>query len=193
MDEYPIAKLVAGVDEAGRGPLAGSVVAAAVILDERQPVDGLTDSKRLSPARRETLEHQIKRRARAWAVAESSHTEIDAINVLEASLLAMQRALIGLGVKPEQVLVDGNRLPRIDGFRMQAIVRGDLSEPCISAASILAKQHRDRLMLELDRLYPEYQFARHKGYPTELHRRLLREHGACPVHRRSFAPVRELL
>ncbi len=193
MDDFPFAKLVAGVDEAGRGPLAGSVVAAAVILDERRTIDGLTDSKRLAPARRETLERQIKRRALAWAVAESSHAEVDAINILEASLLAMQRALLGLGVKPAQVLVDGNRLPRIDGFRMRAIVRGDLSEPCISAASILAKQHRDRLMVELDRLYPEYQFARHKGYPTARHRRLLAEHGVCPVHRRSFAPVRELL
>ncbi len=193
MDEFPFAKLVAGVDEAGRGPLAGSVVAAAVILDERRPIAGLTDSKRLSPARRETLELQIKRRARAWAVAESSHAEVDAINVLEASLLAMRRALLGLGLKPGHVLVDGNRLPQIDGYRLEAVVRGDLTQPCISAASILAKQHRDRLMLELDRLYPEYQFARHKGYPTALHRRLLREHGVCPVHRRSFAPVRELL
>ncbi len=193
MDESAFAKLVAGVDEAGRGPLAGPVVAAAVILDERRPIAGLTDSKRLSPARRETLERQIKRRARAWAVAESSHAEVDAINVLEASLLAMKRALLALGLKPARVLVDGNRLPPLDGFRMEAVVGGDLTQPCISAASILAKQHRDRLMLELDRLYPEYQFARHKGYPTALHRRLLAEHGVCPVHRRSFAPVRELL
>ncbi len=193
MDESAFAKLVAGVDEAGRGPLAGAVVAAAVILDERRPIAGLTDSKRLSPARRETLEGQIKRRACAWAVAESSHAEVDAINILEASLLAMKRALLKLGVKPAQVLVDGNRLPRLDGFAMEAVVGGDLTQPCISAASILAKQHRDRLMVELDRLYPEYQFARHKGYPTALHRRLLAEHGVCPVHRRSFAPVRELL
>ncbi len=193
MDDFPFAKLVAGVDEAGRGPLAGSVVAAAVILDERRPIDGLTDSKRLSPARREILERQIKHRARAWAVAESSHAEVDAINVLEATLLAMRRALLGLELKPARVLVDGNRLPRVDGYRLEAVVGGDLTQPCISAASILAKQHRDRLMVELDRRYPEYQFARHKGYPTALHRQLLREHGACPVHRRSFAPVRELL
>jgi ribonuclease HII len=172
MDEIPIAKLVAGVDEAGRGPLAGSVVAAAVILDENYPIDGLTDSKKLSVSRRASLELQIKQRAKAWAIAESSQLEVDEINILQASLLA---------------------LPRLDGYQMLAIVRGDMSEPCISAASILAKQYRDRQMLELDQLYPQYQFARHKGYPTELHRRMLKEHGVSPVHRRSFRPVRELL
>jgi ribonuclease HII len=180
MDEIPIAKLVAGVDEAGRGPLAGSVVAAAVILDENYPIDGLTDSKKLSVSRRASLELQIKQRAKAWAIAESSQLEVDEINILQASLLAMKRAVLGLDLKPGQVLVDGNRLPRLDGYQMLAIVRGDMSEPCISAASILAKQYRDRQMLELDQLYPQYQFARHKGYPTEL-------------HRRSFRPVRELL
>lgn len=193
MDENPIAKLVAGVDEAGRGPLAGSVVAAAVILDENFPIDGLTDSKKLSVSRRSALELQIKRRARAWAIAECSQLEVDEINILQASLLAMKRAVLGLDVRPGQVLIDGNRLPQLDGYRMLAIVRGDLSEPCISAASILAKQYRDRQMLELDQLYPQYQFARHKGYPTELHRRLLKEHGVSPAHRRSFRPVRELL
>jgi len=193
MDEKPIAKLVAGVDEAGRGPLAGSVVAAAVILDENFPIDGLTDSKKLSAARRTSLELQIKQRAKAWAIAESSQLEVDEINILQASLLAMKRAVLGLDLKPGQVLIDGNRLPRLEGYQMLAIVRGDLSEPCISAASILAKQYRDRQMLELDQLYPQYQFARHKGYPTALHRQMLKEHGVSPVHRRSFRPVRELL
>ena len=193
MDENPIAKLVAGVDEAGRGPLAGSVVAAAVILDENFPIAGLTDSKKLSASRRAILELEIKQRAIAWAIAESSQLEVDEINILQASLLAMKRAVLGLELKPGQVLIDGNRLPQLEGYRMLAIVKGDLSEPCISAASILAKQYRDRQMLELDRLYPEYQFARHKGYPTALHRRLLKEHGVSPVHRRSFGPVRDLL
>jgi ribonuclease HII len=193
MHENPIAKLVAGVDEAGRGPLAGSVVAAAVILDEKFPIDGLTDSKKLSASRRAALELKIKQRAKAWAIAESSQLEIDEINILQASLLAMKRAVLGLRLKPGQVLIDGNRLPQLDGYQMLAIVGGDLSEPCISAASILAKQFRDRQMLELDRLYPQYQFARHKGYPTALHRQLLQEHGVSPVHRRSFRPVRDLL
>ncbi len=193
MDENPIVKLVAGVDEAGRGPLAGSVVAAAVILDVARPIEGLTDSKKLSATRRATLEAQIKQKAIAWAIAESSQQEIDELNILQASLLAMKRALLALPVKPEQVLVDGNRLPPLDGYRMLAIVGGDLSEPCISAASILAKEYRDRQMLELDRLYPEYRFAQHKGYPTALHRELLQKHGVSPVHRRSFRPVRELL
>lgn len=193
MDENPFAMLVAGVDEAGRGPLAGSVVAAAVILDSDQPIDGLADSKKLSSARREALEQEIKLKAKAWSIAESSQQEVDDINILQASLLAMKRALLSLTVKPDQVLIDGNRLPQLEGYRMRAVVRGDQSEYCISAASILAKQHRDRQMLELDRQYPEYQFARHKGYPTELHRELLRRHGVSPVHRRSFKPVRELL
>jgi ribonuclease HII len=193
MHENPNAKLVAGVDEAGRGPLAGSVVAAAVILDENFPIDGLTDSKKLSASRRAVLELQIKQRAKAWAIAESSQLEVDEMNILQASLLAMKRAVLGLELKPGQVLIDGNRLPQLEGYQMLAIVKGDLSEPCISAASILAKQYRDRQMLELDQLYPEYQFARHKGYPTALHRQLLKEHGVSPAHRRSFGPVRDLL
>lgn len=193
MHEIPIAKLVAGVDEAGRGPLAGSVVAAAVILDARRPIPGLTDSKKLSPARRAALETEIRQHALAWAVAEASHEEVDRINILQASLLAMRRALLALELKPQQVLIDGNRLPQLDGYRMRAVVGGDMSEPCISAASILAKEFRDRQMLELDRLYPEYQFARHKGYPTPLHREMLKRHGVSPAHRRSFKPVRELL
>ncbi len=186
-------KLVAGIDEAGRGPLAGSVVAAAVILDPADPIIGLTDSKKLSAARRARFESEIKARALAWTVAEASQSEVDEINILQASLLAMKRALLTLGIMPERVLVDGNRLPVVEGYRMQAIVGGDLSEPCISAASILAKEYRDRQMLELDRLYPEYAFARHKGYPTALHRELLQKYGVSPVHRRSFRPVRELL
>ncbi|MCP4874746.1 MAG: ribonuclease HII [Gammaproteobacteria bacterium] len=193
MHENPIAKLVAGVDEAGRGPLAGPVVAAAVILDQNRPLDGLTDSKKLSAARRDTLEQLIKHQAIAWAVAEASHHEVDDINILQASLLAMMRSILSLNQKPALVLIDGNRLPPLKGYRMQAIIKGDLHEPCISAASILAKQYRDRQMLELDRLYPEYQFAQHKGYPTRLHRELLKEHGVSPVHRRSFRPVMELL
>ena len=193
MHENPIATLVAGVDEAGRGPLAGSVVAAAVILDASCPVAGLTDSKKLSATRRQTLEAKIKQNSKAWSVAEASHHEVDEINILQASLLAMKRALLGLNLVPGLVLVDGNRLPSLENYRMRAIVKGDLYEPCISAASILAKQYRDRQMLELDRLYPEYRFAQHKGYPTALHRELLARHGASPVHRRSFKPVRDLL
>jgi ribonuclease HII len=186
-------ELVAGIDEAGRGPLAGSVVAAAVILDAGRPIHGLTDSKKLSPARRAGLELEIKEKALAWMVAESSQREVDDLNILQASLLAMKRALLGLGIRPQLVLIDGNRLPAVEGYAMRAIVKGDLSESCISAASILAKEHRDRQMLELDRLYPEYGFARHKGYPTAMHRERLKQYGVSPVHRRSFAPVRELL
>ena len=211
MDEYPIAtpacisqhhstaadgeicRLIAGIDEAGRGPLAGSVVAAAVILDERYPIEGLTDSKKLSESRRILLETEIKQNARAWAIAEASHQEVDEINILQASLLAMKRALLSLDLKPQQVLIDGNRLPQVEGYQMRAIVKGDLYEPCISAASILAKNYRDRQMLELDRQYPEYQFARHKGYPTALHREMLKQHGVSAVHRRSFKPVRDVI
>ena len=185
--------LVAGVDEAGRGPLAGSVVAAAVILDPQNPILGLTDSKKLSEKKRIALEIEIKQKALSWSVAESTVAEIDDINILQASLLAMKRAVLTLSVRPQRVQVDGNREPDLPGFEVQAIVKGDLTEACISAASILAKQQRDRDMLELDRLYPQYQFARHKGYPTQLHRSLLIEYGASPVHRRSFKPVREVL
>ena len=187
------AKFIAGVDEAGRGPLAGSVVAAAVILDPDNLIEGITDSKRLSAKQRDQLEIEIKSRSLAWAVAEASHIEIDNINILQASLLAMQRAVEKLHHQPLLVLVDGNRLPNLENMEMRAIVKGDLSEPCISAASILAKQARDRQMIELDRQYPQYQFAQHKGYPTALHRKLLSQHGACAVHRRSFKPVREVI
>jgi ribonuclease HII len=186
-------RLIAGVDEAGRGPLAGAVVAAAVILDPRRPIDGLTDSKKLSQARRGALEAEIREKALCHAIAEASVAEIDELNILHASLLAMRRAVLGLSLRPHHVRVDGNRCPDLDGLSSEAIVQGDLSEPCISAASILAKQYRDRRMLELDRRFPEYQFARHKGYPTALHRQLLIEYGACAEHRRSFRPVREAL
>ena len=192
MYDPSIAKVIAGVDEAGRGPLAGSVVAGAVILDPDHPIAGLTDSKRLSEAQREKLEIEIKLKALAWAVAEASHVEIDQINILQASLLAMKRAVLQLSIRPERVLIDGNRIPDLEGFDCQAIVKGDLSEPCISAASILAKQYRDSQMLALDAIYPQYEFARHKGYPTALHRELLKQHGASPIHRLSFKPVREV-
>ncbi|MCZ6471494.1 MAG: ribonuclease HII [Gammaproteobacteria bacterium] len=193
MHDISKAKLVAGVDEAGRGPLAGSVVAAAVILDPSGFIEGLTDSKRLSTAKREKLEYQIRQEALAWAIGEASCTEIDEFNILQASLLAMKRAILRLDPEPQQVLIDGNRVPDISGFNLRAIVKGDLYEPCISAASILAKQYRDRQMQALDRLYPQYQFARHKGYPTRLHRKLLKQFGVSPIHRLSFKPVRELM
>lgn len=193
MHDISKAKLVAGVDEAGRGPLAGSVVAAAVILDPSAFIEGLTDSKKLSTAKREKLEYQIRQEALAWAIGEASCTEIDEFNILQASLLAMKRAILRLDPEPQQVLIDGNRVPDISGFSLRAIVKGDLYEPCISAASILAKQYRDRQMQALDRLYPQYQFARHKGYPTRLHRYLLKRFGVSPIHRLSFKPVRELM
>jgi ribonuclease HII len=184
---------VAGVDEAGRGPLAGSVVAAAVILDSSQPIAGLTDSKKLTAAKRAKLEIEIKRTAVAWAIAEATIEEIDDLNILHASMLAMRRAVLALKTCPDIVLVDGNREPDLTDFEVHAIIKGDLTEPCISAASVLAKEYRDRQMLDLDRLYPQYLFAKHKGYPTQLHRDLLIQHGVSPVHRRSFKPVRDLL
>lgn len=181
--------LLAGVDEAGRGPLAGPVVAAAVILDPDSPVDGLGDSKTLSPARREALFDQIRGRALSCCIAEASVEEIDRLNILQATLLAMQRAVSGLRLRPARVLVDGNRLPRLT-MPAQAIVQGDAKVPAISAASILAKVHRDRLCLDLDTAHPAYGFAVHKGYPTPGHLAALRAHGPCRAHRRSFAPVR---
>ncbi len=185
--------MTAGVDEAGRGPLAGSVVAAAVILDPAKPIAGLTDSKKLSEKKRQALELEIQHKALCWAVAEASVEEIDELNILHASMLAMQRAVLALSQRPQLVQVDGNRKPDLPGYAVEAIVKGDLTEACISAASILAKQQRDRQMLELDKLYPQYQLARHKGYPTKLHRELLLEHGVSPIHRRSFKPVRDAL
>lgn len=184
--------LVAGVDEAGRGPLAGPVVAAAVILDPSAPVDGLRDSKQLSERRREYLAGQIKVRATAWAIALAGPDEIDEINILQASMLAMARAVAGLVVAPGKVLVDGNRCPRV-AYPVEAIVGGDRSVEAISAASILAKVHRDRLMQELDARFPDYGFARHKGYPTKAHIEALGRLGPCPVHRRSFGPVRDCM
>jgi ribonuclease HII len=164
-----------------------------VILNPSGFIEGLTDSKKLGAARRQKLEYQIRQEALAWAIGEASCSEIDEFNILQASLLAMKRAILQLDPKPQQVLIDGNRVPDISGVRLRAIVKGDLYEPCISAASILAKQYRDRQMLELDRLYPQYRFAQHKGYPTRLHRALLKQYGVSPVHRVSFKPVRELV
>lgn len=183
--------LVAGVDEAGRGPLAGPVVAAAVILAPRRPIDGLADSKLLSAARREALAIVIRRDAHAYAVASAEVGEIDAINILQASLLAMRRAVLALGCSPDEVLVDGNRCPDLD-CAMRAIVGGDRTEPSISAASILAKVERDAMLCSLDLEHPGYGFARHKGYPTPEHLEALRRLGPCVAHRRSFAPVAEL-
>ena len=182
--------LLAGVDEAGRGPLAGPVVAAAVILDERAPIRGLADSKALSPARRERLFDEICAKALCLRIAEASVEEIDRLNILQATLLAMRRAVEGLRLTPHQVLVDGNRLPVLR-VPASAIVRGDATVPAISAASILAKVYRDRGCAALDQAYPAYGFAEHKGYPTPGHLQALREHGPCAAHRRSFAPVRE--
>ncbi len=184
--------LVAGVDEAGRGPLAGPVVAAAVILDELNPIGGLADSKKLTAARRETLYDEIRAKALCCSIAEASVEEIDRLNILQATLLAMRRAVEGLRLKPAKVLVDGNRLPVLDVLA-EAIVKGDATVPAISAASILAKVHRDRWCAEYDREFPQYGFAGHKGYGTAEHLAALRAHGACPQHRKTFAPVTEVL
>ncbi len=184
--------LVAGVDEAGRGPLAGPVVAAAVILDERQPIAGLADSKKLTALRRERLFDEIRAKALCCSVAEASVEEIDRLNILQATLLAMRRAVQGLRLKPGLVLVDGNRLPVLD-IPAEAIVKGDALVPAISAASILAKVHRDRWCAEVHTQYPEYGFDAHKGYGTAAHLQALRAHGASPLHRRSFAPVAQQL
>ena len=184
--------LICGVDEAGRGPLAGPVVAAAVILDPQRPIDGLNDSKKLTAARRETLAVEIREKALAWAVAEASVEEIDRLNILQASLLAMQRAVSGLSLVPEKALVDGNKCPVL-ACPVEAIVGGDGKLAAIAAASILAKTVRDAQMQELHVLYPQYGFDRHKGYPTALHLAALREHGISPVHRRSYGPVAQLI
>ena len=180
--------LVAGVDEAGRGPLAGPVVAAAVILDELKPIAGLNDSKKLTEKRREKLYDEILAKALCCSIAEASVQEIDSLNILQATLLAMRRAVDGLRLKPVKVLVDGNRLPVLD-VRAEAIVQGDALVPAISAASILAKVHRDRLCAQLHAQYPVYGFDRHKGYGTAIHLQALSEHGPTPWHRMSFAPV----
>jgi ribonuclease HII len=185
-------RLMCGVDEAGRGPLAGPVVAAAVILHPRRPVEGLADSKTLTPRRREELAEEIRSRAIAWAVAAASVEEIDALNILRASLLAMRRAVEALSVKPQRVLVDGLYCPELQ-MPMRAIVGGDARIKSISAASILAKVTRDASMVTLHHEHPLYGFDRHKGYSTSEHLAALRAHGVCPLHRRSFAPVRAAL
>lgn len=184
--------LVAGVDEAGRGPLAGPVVAAAVILDDLKPIKGLADSKTLTPLRRAKLFDEIRARALCCSIAQASVEEIDRLNILQATLLAMRRAVEGLRLKPKLVLVDGNRLPVLD-VPARAVVKGDALIRSISAASILAKVHRDRWCIDYDQQYPQYGFAAHKGYGTAQHLAALRAHGACPEHRTSFGPVAQVL
>ncbi len=189
---WDVPGLVAGVDEAGRGPLAGPVVAAAVILDDLKPIPGLADSKTLSARQRERLSEAIHARALCFSVAQASVEEIDQLNILQATLLAMRRAVMGLRLKPNKVLVDGNRLPTLD-IMAEAVVQGDRKVPAISAASILAKVARDRWCLEIDAEYPAYGFAAHKGYGTAQHLEALQRHGATPWHRRSFSPVAQVL
>jgi ribonuclease HII len=187
---------VCGVDEAGRGPLAGAVVAGAVVLDPENPISGLKDSKKLSAIRREFLFEQIQLKAKAWGIGEASPAEIDEINILQATMLAMRRAIEDLATRlggwPDKALIDGNRCPELP-ISAEAIVKGDTKEPAISAASILAKVTRDRQMMALHELHPQYGFARHMGYPTEAHFAALKEFGACDQHRRSFSPVRNVL
>ena len=187
---------VCGVDEAGRGPLVGAVVAGAVVLDPSNPIEGLRDSKKLTPARREFLYEQIMEKAKAWGVGQASPAEIDEINILQATMLAMRRAIedltMRLGAWPDKALIDGNRCPELP-ISAEAIIKGDAKEPAISAASIIAKVTRDRQMQILDRLHPQYGFAQHMGYPTEAHFAALKEFGACDEHRRSFSPVRKVL
>jgi len=184
--------LVCGIDEAGRGPLAGTVVAAAVILDPQRPIPGLNDSKKLSEKKREALAVLIRERAVSWAVASASVEEIDRLNILHATMLAMQRAVAGLAVRPTGAMVDGNRCPKLD-IPCEAVVKGDGKIASIAAASILAKTVRDAEMLALHVQYPMYGFDRHMGYPTAAHFQALEEHGASPVHRRSFGPVAKQL
>ena len=185
--------LIAGTDEAGRGPLVGSVVAAAVILDPNRPIEGLNDSKKLTEKKREKLFIEIQEKAIAWAIAEATHTEIDQINILQASLLAMRRAVEALTVQPSHVRVDGNKVPQGLIMSCEAVVGGDALHEEISAASILAKVTRDREMVELDRKYPQYGFAKHKGYPTKAHFEAIAAHGVIAEHRRSYAPVKKAL
>ncbi|MBJ8427267.1 ribonuclease HII [Acinetobacter bereziniae] len=184
--------LVAGVDEAGRGPLVGSVVAAAVILDPNNPIEGLNDSKKLTEKKREKLFIEIKEKALAWAIAEATHQEIDEFNILQASLLAMRRAVEALKLVPEHVLVDGNKVPKGLNMSCDAVVGGDALHAEISAASILAKVTRDHEMVDLDKQYPQFGFAKHKGYPTKAHFDAIAEHGVIDQHRRSYSPVKKL-
>lgn len=185
--------MICGVDEAGRGPWAGPVTAAAVILDPSTPILGLTDSKKISEKKRFALEREIKAKAAYWCVAHAEPTEIDTLNIREATFLAMQRAIAGLGIKPSRILIDGNALPIDLPAPAEAIIKGDLKEPAISAASILAKTERDRLMVDFDAAYPEFGFAGHKGYGTAAHADALKRLGPCPIHRTSFAPVRRAM
>ncbi len=191
-----MSECVAGVDEAGRGPLAGPVVAAAVILHPDRPISGLADSKVLSAETRRRLSVTIRRRAQCVGIGWADAAEIDSLNILQATFLAMRRAVLSMARRPDLLLVDGNRLPQLGGLggvmRGRAIVGGDATEAAISAASILAKTARDHYMDQMHTLYPQYAFSSHKGYATALHRRLLTEHGPCPLHRRSFAPVAAL-
>lgn len=189
---YPKAKLIAGVDEVGRGPLVGAVVTAAVILDPQKPIMGLTDSKKLSEKKRLALAEEIKEKALCWSLGLAEPEEIDSLNILHATMLAMQRAVEGLSITPDFVLVDGNRVPNLS-MPAQAVVKGDALVQEISAASILAKVTRDLEMAELDKQFPEYGFAKHKGYPTALHFEKLSQYGATPFHRKSFAPVARCL
>jgi ribonuclease HII len=189
---FDVPGLVAGVDEAGRGPLAGPVVAAAVILDDLKPIKGLNDSKKLTRRARERLFDEIHAKALCFCIAQASVEEIDTLNILHATMLAMRRAVEGLRLRPHKVLVDGNRIPTLK-ISAEAIIGGDAKIKAISAASILAKVHRDRLCLQLHEQHPQYGFDGHKGYATPVHLAALRAHGACPEHRRSFAPVREVL
>lgn len=181
--------LIAGIDEAGRGPLAGPVYAAAVILDPDRPIIGLKDSKKLSAARREMLNFIIRERALSYAISRAEVAEIDNLNILQATFLAMRRAIMNLSINPQLILVDGNQCPKLIAYPCHAIIKGDASEPAISAASILAKVARDAEMVKLDALWPEYGFAKHKGYPTTEHMLVLAKLGPCPEHRRSFKPV----
>ena len=185
-------ELVAGVDEVGRGPLCGAVVTAAVILDPLRPIEGLNDSKKLTEARREALFPLIQERALAWCIARAEVEEIDQLNILHATMLAMQRAVAGLSTRPDRVLIDGNRCPVLP-MPSEAVIKGDSRVPAIAAASILAKVARDREMQALELLYPGYGIAQHKGYPTPVHLAALRALGATPIHRRSFAPVRDVI
>ena len=185
-------KKICGVDEVGRGPLAGPVVAAAVILDPQQPIAGLADSKKLSEKKRQLLSQEIKQKALSWKIARASVEEIDALNILHASMLAMKRAVEGLSIQPDHAMVDGNRLPDLD-MSAEAIVGGDNLVDCISAASIIAKVSRDDEMVELDAVYPGYGLAGHKGYPTKKHREAIEQLGVTDIHRKSFAPVKRFL
>ncbi len=195
--EYPIAYCIAGVDEVGRGPLVGNVVTAAVILDPENPIEGLMDSKKLSEKKRQTLSKEIKEKAIAWCIARATPEEIDTLNILHATMLAMQRAVLGLSVVPDFVLVDGNRSPSFHHdqgqINAQSVVKGDARVAEISAASIIAKVARDDEMVALDKIYPQYGFARHKGYPTKAHLEKIIEHGVLDCYRKSFKPVAAVL